>query len=113
MSFIFSPAFLLAASLVTLAPGVAGTSHQKLSPRKNAMMSGTGKAVYFITNDATNAVVALPIGPDGKLSAGTVTQTGGAGSASLKSDGQPAAPDALVSQSALTIAGDVSQAPDP
>ncbi|KAK3903563.1 hypothetical protein C8A05DRAFT_43223 [Staphylotrichum tortipilum] len=106
MSFLRSPAFLLTAALVTFAPGAATTSYPRLSPRQNSTMAATAKALYFITNDATNAIVALPIGPDGKLSPGTVTQTGGAGSASLKSDGQPAAPDALVSQSALTIAGD-------
>jgi hypothetical protein len=68
-----------------------------------------GRAIYFITNDKINAVVALRIGADGSLSPGTVTPTGGAGSVALNSDNQPATPDALVSQSALTIAGNVSQ----
>lgn len=67
-----------------------------------------GKAVYFITNEAENAVVALPIAADGKLSAGTVTKTGGAGSIALDgATGEPALPDALVGQSALTVAGNV------
>jgi hypothetical protein len=66
-----------------------------------------GKAVYFITNEAENAVVALPIAADGTLSAGTVTKTGGAGSIALGVMGEPALPDALVAQSALTVAGNV------
>ncbi|KAI0480175.1 hypothetical protein GGR56DRAFT_687138 [Xylariaceae sp. FL0804] len=64
----------------------------------------TGKAVYLLTNDVPNAVVALPIDADGKLSRGTVTPTGGNGAASI--DGttmQPAGPDALASQSSLTV----------
>lgn len=68
-----------------------------------------GKAVYFITNGAENSVVALPIGKDGTLSKGTVTMTGGAGSISI--DGatkQPALTDALVGQSSLAVAGNVS-----
>lgn len=68
----------------------------------------TGRAIYFITNEESNSVVALPIGPDGTLSRGTVTATGGSGSVALNSDNQPATPDALVSQSALTLAGNVS-----
>ncbi|GJN78616.1 hypothetical protein PLIIFM63780_002125 [Purpureocillium lilacinum] len=66
------------------------------------------KAIYMITNDEANGVVALPVGSDGKLSKGTVTSTQGNGSVALHSDGKPATPDALVSQSALTIAGKLS-----
>ncbi|KAM0419060.1 hypothetical protein ACHAPT_011999 [Fusarium lateritium] len=64
-----------------------------------------GKAIYLLTNDEANGVVALPIGDDGTLSKGTVTMTCGAGSVAVDADGKPATPDALVSQSALTIAG--------
>jgi len=65
-----------------------------------------GKAIYLITNEQTNKVVALPIGVDGMLSKGTSIATGGAGSNSIDgSTKKPAAPDALVSQGALTIAG--------
>jgi len=66
--------------------------------------------VYFMTNDAENAIVALPIGKDGMLSKGMVTKTGGAGSISI--DGatmQPALTDALIGQSSLTVAGNVSK----
>ncbi|KAL5345023.1 hypothetical protein ACLOAV_009976 [Pseudogymnoascus australis] len=65
-----------------------------------------GKAIYFLTNDQANGVVAIPIGADGTLSQGTVTGTGGCGSVALNSNNQPATPDALVSQSALTLVGD-------
>ncbi|KFZ23754.1 hypothetical protein V502_01765 [Pseudogymnoascus sp. VKM F-4520 (FW-2644)] len=72
--------------------------------QKNAV--AVGKAIYFLTNDQANGVVAIPIGADGTLSQGTVTGTGGCGSVALNSDNQPATPDALVSQSALTLVGD-------
>lgn len=67
-----------------------------------------GKAVYLITNEAENAVIALPIGADGKLSAGKMAKTGGTGSAAVNAEGKPETPDALVSQSSLTVAGNVS-----
>lgn len=67
-----------------------------------------GKAIYFLTNDQTNMVIALPIASDGTLSQGTSTATGGSGSNSIEaSTGQPAAPDALNSQGSVTIAGNV------
>ncbi|KIW16325.1 hypothetical protein PV08_06376 [Exophiala spinifera] len=95
--------FLLLASL-------AITSFAAPSQRwKGPPPSGSGdcgKAIYLITNDQTNSVVALPIGADGKLSNGSVTATGGSGSNSIdSSNGMPAAPDALVAQSSLTRAG--------
>lgn len=72
-------------------------------------LTSVGKAVYFITNEKENAVVALPIGPDGKLSNGTLTRTAGAGSINISgATGQPGVPDALVSQSSLTVVGNVS-----
>jgi hypothetical protein len=68
-----------------------------------------GKAVYFLTNDAENAVVALPIGKDGMVSAGTVTKTGGKGSNAINGmTMQAAMPDPLVAQSSLTVVGNVS-----
>lgn len=66
------------------------------------------KAVYILTNDETNGVLALPVGNDGTLSKGQVAKTGGAGSIAVDADGNPATPDALVAQSALTVAGNVS-----
>ncbi|ETS78647.1 hypothetical protein PFICI_08500 [Pestalotiopsis fici W106-1] len=65
------------------------------------------RALYTITNDYNNSVVALPIGADGKIpgcSFGRLTSTGGSGGNTINS-GKKAAPDALSSQAALTIAG--------
>ncbi|RMZ72510.1 3-carboxymuconate cyclase [Pyrenophora seminiperda CCB06] len=70
-----------------------------------AKPAAVGKAIYFITNDKENAVVALPIGADGMLSKGTVTKTGGQGSIGLDSKGDPATLDALIGQSSLTVVG--------
>ena len=75
----------------------------------NMTAAATGKAIYLLTNDAENAVVALPIEKDGQLCRGTITKTEGAGSNFI--DGKTmmkAMPDALASQSALTLAGEVS-----
>ena len=63
-----------------------------------------------MTNEANNAIVAIPIGKDGMLSGGSMTATGGAGSNSI--DGttkKPAIPDPLIGQAALTVAGRVSE----
>ena len=69
----------------------------------------TGKAVYLMTNDDENSVVALTVMPDGTLKKGSVTSTGGKGSISLDGmTGEPAATDGLVSQGSLTVAGQVS-----
>ncbi|KEF54629.1 uncharacterized protein A1O9_09071 [Exophiala aquamarina CBS 119918] len=66
----------------------------------------TNNAIFFLTNDQTNAVVAIPIGADGKLSGGTVTGTGGAGSNSINGNtNEPASPDPLIGQSAIVVAG--------
>ena len=76
------------------------------APPKN---NTNGKAIYFLTNDKSNAVVALPIGQDGLLRApGTKTATGGSGGNGVTApDNKPAAPDALFSQGSLTVAGNV------
>ncbi|WAO93401.1 Hypothetical protein NCS54_01094800 [Fusarium falciforme] len=80
------------------------SSHPTCSPGMDRA-AAMGKAIYLLTNDEANGVVALPIGNDGTLSKGRVTMTGGAGSVAVDADGKPATPDALISQSALTIAG--------
>lgn len=85
-------------------------SERNCSSKQRQCPETVGKAVYFLTNEAENAVVALPIGKDGKLSNGTITKTGGAGSIAVDgATNQPAIPDALISQSALVVAGNVSQ----
>ncbi|PVI03975.1 hypothetical protein DM02DRAFT_208054 [Periconia macrospinosa] len=65
----------------------------------------TGKAVYAITNSDNNSVLAMTIQADGKLGAGKLTATMGKGAVSMNAMGMSAPTDALVSQSALTLAG--------
>lgn len=69
------------------------------------------RAVYFMTNLASNAIVALPVGQDGTVSAGTMTSTGGAGGNLVDpTKGTPNGPDALGSQGSVQVVGDVCQA---
>ncbi|KAK6063757.1 hypothetical protein SCUP515_12187 [Seiridium cupressi] len=71
----------------------------------------TGKAVYILTNEQVNTVLALPIASDGTINGGAPCRsiaTSGSGSNGVLATGQLAGPDALFSQSALTIAGKVS-----
>lgn len=71
--------------------------------------STTGKAIYFMTNEAQNAVVALPIKDDGSLAAGKSIKTGGAGAVMIEAaSGKPQLPDGTASQSALTRVGNAS-----
>ncbi|PTN52988.1 hypothetical protein C9J98_17970, partial [Stenotrophomonas panacihumi] len=63
-------------------------------------------AVYLITNEENNAVVAMPIRRDGTLSTGRLASTCGSGASGIDgSTNQSAGPDALFSQSSLTVAG--------
>ncbi|KAK3935672.1 hypothetical protein QBC46DRAFT_421698 [Diplogelasinospora grovesii] len=70
--------------------------------------SGNAKALYITTNNQENTVCAVEIGQDGLITGkGAALKTGGAGANGV--DGTTngtAAPDALFSQSALTIAGE-------
>jgi hypothetical protein len=106
----FTSTLLLALlpSIVVAAPHQRHAKHYGDMSCMQQQTPSIGKAIYFLTNEAENAVVALPIGSDGMLSKGTIIPTGGAGSNSITATGQPAAPDALVGQSALTIVGTVS-----
>ncbi|KIW45490.1 uncharacterized protein PV06_03877 [Exophiala oligosperma] len=100
-----SARFLLLASLGLTASAAPWSDWKRPSP-PSGPGAGGAKAIYFITNDQTNSVVALPVGADGKLSSGSVTGTGGSGSNFIDgSTGMMAGPDALDSQSSLTIAG--------
>ena len=66
------------------------------------------KAVYVMTNDVTaNAIVAMSVGPDGKLSGGSITPTGGKGSNLVHADGTIAFPDSLSGQDSVVSAGNV------
>jgi hypothetical protein len=65
------------------------------------------KAVYFMTNLASNSIVALPV-EDGSVSAGTTISTGGAGGSSVSAmTGAPNGPDALGSQGSVQVVGNV------
>ncbi|KAF1348361.1 hypothetical protein EJ07DRAFT_169622 [Lizonia empirigonia] len=82
-------------------PGSGNCSSQQ---QQNA--PDVGRAIYFLTNDAENSVVALPISNDGTVSHGIMTKTGGAGSIAINgATMQPGTPDALVGQSSLTVSG--------
>jgi hypothetical protein len=103
--FFSTPLSILLTALVGLTQKVS--SHPACRPGMDKA-AAMGKAIYILTNDESNGVLALSIGKDGTLSKGRVAMTGGAGSITVDADGNPATPDALVSQSALTIAGKVS-----
>jgi len=95
---------------LSLAPHVLAMPARGCRTAASAAAAANGKAIYMITNDQANAVVAIPIGNDGLLQAAGAsrTTTGGAGANGIDgSVNQPAAPDALFSQSSLTIAGNV------
>jgi hypothetical protein len=67
------------------------------------------KAIYFLTDDTSNSVVALPVASDGTLSTGALTATGGQGAVGINGAlNAPQDPDPLYSQSALTRVGNVS-----
>ncbi|KAI1110793.1 hypothetical protein F5Y14DRAFT_454634 [Nemania sp. NC0429] len=102
-----TPIFYLATAIL-LVQGTAGgvIGRHQLNRDKNDACPQTGTALYLISNDAPNTIVALPINEDGTLSTGTITPSGGDGAVSFAGKvGVPAKPDGLVSQSSLTIAG--------
>ncbi|KAL5375006.1 hypothetical protein DPSP01_011496 [Paraphaeosphaeria sporulosa] len=93
---------LLIAALATLGDAAPRTPMNTLWHQQRT----TGKAVYIITNEAENAVVALPIRKDGTLAAGRSTKTGGAGAVMVgAASGNPQLPDGLASQSSLSVLG--------
>jgi hypothetical protein len=51
--------------------------------------------------------MALKVAADGTLSDGSLTSTGGAGGNGVNAKGAPNDPDALFSQGAITVAGNV------
>ncbi|KKY34274.1 putative 3-carboxymuconate cyclase [Diaporthe ampelina] len=74
----------------------------------SAAKVANGKAVYMLSNQASNSVIAVPIAEDGSLDEAGVSSinTGGSGANGVDgSTNQPAVPDALFSQSALAVAG--------
>jgi hypothetical protein len=78
------------------------------SQQLNARQFEQARAIYFITNDPQNSVVALPVNADGTLCQGTFNATGGCGANGIDgTTGQPAVPDSLFSQGAITVVGRV------
>lgn len=103
----YTLAFLTALAPL-LAPALGAPSCAKSGAGKAA--GNNGKAVYVMANQATNAVIAVPIAANGLLSAkaGSSTATGGAGASGIDSaTNESAGPDALFSQSSLKVAGNV------
>lgn len=73
--------------------------------------SQAARALYFMTNLASNSIVALPIGENGfpDVAASTTTATGGTGGNLFSAvGGSPNGPDAFSSQGSVQIASDVS-----
>ena len=95
----FLPATLVFAALA------ATVSCRPSHPRWGAHPA---KAVYFMTNEAQNAVVALSVAKDGSLSTWTMTATGAAGGSLVSAtDGTPNGPDALGSQGSVQVTDNV------
>jgi hypothetical protein len=67
------------------------------------------ETLYFMTNEAANAVVSLPIAQDGSLSTWKMVATGGVGGSLVSpTNGSPDGPDALGSQGSVQVADNVS-----
>ena len=95
----FLPATLVFAALA------ATVSCRPSHPRWRAHPA---EAVYFMTNEAQNAVVALSVAKDGSLSTWTMTATGAAGGSLVSAtDGTPNGPDALGSQGSVQVTDNV------
>ncbi|KAG6355312.1 hypothetical protein INS49_003273 [Diaporthe citri] len=87
---------------------VAARPAKPCGSKGGAAKAANGKAIYMLSNQASNSVVAVPIAEDGTLNeaGGSSTNTGGSGANGVDgSTNQPAMPDPLFSQSALTVAG--------
>lgn len=94
--------FLTITALTRAAPCNHTTAEAAAAAAKGA------KAIYLITNDIQNAVVALNVNADGTLSKGSMTLTGGQGASGIDgAKNATAGPDALFSQSAIKVDGNV------
>ncbi|KAK4453341.1 hypothetical protein QBC34DRAFT_477175 [Podospora aff. communis PSN243] len=99
MSFLFN----LVVALLSLAPTVINALPQAASPPTPPFLRNA-RALYFITNNPQNEVIALQLSPSGLLTGfAASTSTSGNGSNGIDTaTNLPAQPDALFSQSALT-----------
>lgn len=95
----------VAALLAVLITALPSAPH--LGPRQSRLRNA--RAIYFLTNNEDNAVIAAELGPDGLLTGrASSSLTGGLGASGIDAaTNSPAAPDSLFSQSALTVLGDV------
>jgi hypothetical protein len=102
--------FLVSTAVLASASPVSTPINSVIMREAKTLGMMNGKAVYITTNNKQrNAVAAFAISPDGTLSGeASLTTTGGCGSIAVNAKGEEAVPDALVGQSALTIAGNVS-----
>ncbi|KAK1750222.1 WD40/YVTN repeat-like-containing domain protein [Echria macrotheca] len=78
-------------------------------PRTGHAGPANAKTLYFLTNNAENAVVAIPLDGSGMLSlkGSAVVKTAGAGANGISgATNQSAMPDSLFSQAALTVSDD-------
>lgn len=97
---------LLSFLVITALSRAAPCNHTASGTAAAAVKSA--KAVYLITNDVQNAIVALTVNADGTLSKGSTTLTGGQGASGIDgAKNATAGPDALFSQSAIKVDGNV------
>lgn len=100
---------LATASTVIAALYQLGTANTASNGVNSTSTQKPPKAVYLMTNEASgNSIVGLKVAADGSLTAGSLTPTGGKGASGIDgSTNQTAAPDALFSQSAIKVEGDM------
>ncbi|RAO66615.1 uncharacterized protein BHQ10_002627 [Talaromyces amestolkiae] len=93
--------------------GLSATALPLDARGESSKASHGAKAIYFLTNEDSNSVVAIPIGRNGTLSGGATIATGGKGGSTVNATGGANGPDALGSQSALAVVDDFLFAVNP
>jgi hypothetical protein len=72
------------------------------------MSSGDAKAVYTMTNESPNQVVAFPVFPGYQLGPSRSFPTGGDGAVAVLTNGTRNFPDSLASSHSVLVYGNVS-----
>lgn len=72
------------------------------------MNSGDAKAVYTMTNESPNQVIAFPVLSGYQLGASKSFSTGGDGAAAVVTNGTQNFPDSLASSHSIEVHGNVS-----
>ena len=86
--------------LLSLASGAPTSDSQPKAPYP--------KALYFNVNQVPNSIASVKVNPDGTLSDGSTTATGGNGaSANQGQINKPAAPDALLGTGPIIVVDNV------